>query len=156
MPSTHQPNVLRAAVSVSQMAKMLSLSRSRFYELVAKGVFVPPIYSTTTKRPFFPREMIEVNLRAKVEQIGVLTGEFVLFQERRPVTQIEAPERSSRRRDGRATTLVTGLKSLGLDNVNAAAVERAMSACFPSGTDGQDDATVLRTVYRHLRRSGAA
>lgn len=153
MPSTHQPIVPRAAVSVSQMAKMLGLSRGRFYELIAKNVFLAPIYSISTKRPFFTREMQETNLRVRVEQIGV-NGEFVLFQERRPAPQSETPVRTPRRREGRAAAFVPGLKSLGLENVEAAAVERALAACYPSGTDGQDDGTILRTIFRHIRRSG--
>jgi hypothetical protein len=137
------------------MAKMLGLSRSRFYELIVKGVFVPPVYSLATKKPFFPREIQETNLKVRAEQVG-FNGEFVLFQERRSVPQ-EAPAGApSRRRDGRAAGLVQSLKSLGLDSVDRAAVERALAACYPSGTDGHDDATVLRTIYRHLRRSGTA
>jgi len=153
MPAASQPTVLRAAVSVSQMARMLSLSRGRFYELVAKGVFLPPVYVTGTKRPYFTREMQEANLKVRQDQIGI-NGQFVLFQERRPVPQAEASARSPRRREARAAGFVQGLKSLGIENVDAAAVEQALAACYPQGTDGQDDTTVLRTVFRHLRRSG--
>lgn len=150
MPA-NQP-VVRAAVSVSQMAIMLGMSRSRFYELMTKGVFLPPIYSVTTKRAFFPREIQERNLQVRVEQLGI-NGEFVLFQERRPAPQVEQPARSSRRRDGRAAALVQGLKSLGLETVDASAVERALTVCYPDGTNGTDDATILRAVFRHLRRT---
>jgi hypothetical protein len=135
------------------MARMLGMSRSRFYELMTKGVFLMPIYSISTKRGFFPREMQERNLQVRVEQIGV-NGEFVLFQERRPGPQVEQPARPPRRRDARAATLVQGLKSLGIETADAAAVERALTACYPSGTNGNDETTILRTIFRHLRRSG--
>ena len=151
MPTNQQ--VVRAAVSVSQMARMLSMSRSRFYELMTKGVFLMPIYSVATKRGFFSREMQERNLQVRVEQIGI-NGEFVLFQERRPGPQVEQPARSPRRRDARATALMQGLKSLGLETVDAAAVERALTACYPNGVNGTDETTILRTIFRHLRRSG--
>lgn len=147
------PPVVRAAVSVSQMARMLGLSRSRFYELMTKGVFLTPIYSVTTKQAFFTREMQQCNLQVRVEQIGI-NGEFVLFQERRPTPQGEQPARSSRRREGRVATLVQGLKSLGLETVDAASVERALAACYPNGTDENDETTILRTIFRHLRRTG--
>jgi predicted DNA-binding transcriptional regulator AlpA len=151
MPANQQ--VVRAAVSVSQMAKMLGLSRSRFYELMTKGVFLTPIYSIATKRAFFPREMQERNLQVRVEQLGI-NGEFVLFQERRPAPQVEQSARSPRRRDGRAAALVQGLKSLGIETADAAVVDRALAACYPQGTNGTDETTILRTVFRYLRRSG--
>ena len=154
MPAPNQQsNTVRAAVSVSQMARMLGLSRSRFYDLMTKGVFLPPIYSISTKKAFFLREMQERNLQVRAEQVGV-NGEFVLFQERRPAPQGEQASRSPRRRDGRTTALVQGLKSLGLETVHAAAVERAMTACYPNGVNGTDETTILRTIFRHLRRSG--
>lgn len=156
MPAANQStNLLRAAVSVTQMARMLGLSRSRFYDLVVKGIFLPPVYSVATRQPFFLREMQETNLRVKAEQQGALTGEFVLFHERRRPPQVERQGRA-RRRNEQASGLVQALRSLGLENVDAAAVERAMRTCYPDGTDGQEHAAVLRTVFRHLRRPGGA
>ena len=151
MPANQQ--IVRAAVSVSQMARILGLSRSRFYVLMTKGVFLPPVYSVATKRAHFPRELQERNLQVRVEQIGV-NGEFVLFQERHPAPQGGQSARSSSRQGARVTTLVLGLKSLGLETVNAAVVERALAASYPQGTNGTDETTILRTVFRYLRRSG--
>jgi hypothetical protein len=153
MPTANQSPVLRAAVSVTQMAKMLSMSRSRLYDLVRKGIFAAPVYSLTTKRPFFPRESQELNLKVRAEQQGV-NGEFVLFQERR--APVEPSGRSIGRRNGLASSLLQPLRSLGLDGVDVAAVERALMECFPTGTDGQEDAAVLRSIFRHLRRPGTA
>jgi len=153
MPAVNQSPVLRAAVSVTQMARMVGLSRGHFYALVKKGVFASPIYSIATRRPFFPRESQELNLQVRAEQMGV-NGEYVLFQERHTPAQPSA--RTARRGNGRASALVQPLKSLGLDGVDASAVERALTECFPSGTEGTDDATILRTLFRHLRRSGTA
>ena len=54
------------------------------------------------------------------------------------------------------TDLMENLQALGLPGVTAAAVEKAVGECFPKGTAGQDEHEVLRTIFRHLKRSGTA
>jgi hypothetical protein len=41
--------------SVTAMAGQVGLSRARFYELMAEGVFPQPLYSLRKKRPFYTR-----------------------------------------------------------------------------------------------------
>ena len=47
----------KEAVSITEMARMVGLSRARFYELVAQGVFVPPVHSISNKRPYYNPEL---------------------------------------------------------------------------------------------------
>jgi len=47
----------KAAVSVSEMARIVGLSRSRFYGLVNEGVFPPPVYDLRTRRPFYDLDL---------------------------------------------------------------------------------------------------
>jgi len=146
---------LKAAVSVSQMAKMLSLSRSRLYELIEQNIFYPPVYSVADRRPFFPRDLQEANLRIRVDQIGA-NGQFVIFYERQPRQQTQSTTVStstSRRQSNVTSSLMQSLRSLGMTDTTRPQIEQALTECFPSGTAGMDDSTVLRTVYRHLRRS---
>jgi len=154
-------NTTRAAVSVSQMATMLSLSRSRLYELIERGIFYPPVYSITNRRPFFPLEAQEANLRIRTDQIGA-NGQFVIFYEHRPRQYRRQPHTATaNRRQGNAaprqinvtSSLISGLRSLGMADVNVAQVGQALAECFPAGAEETDDSTVLRTVYRYLRRS---
>ncbi len=156
MPSNGQSSTeLRAAVSVVQMAQMLDMSRGHFYSLTAKGVFLQPVYSVVSRKPFFTREMQIINLRVRAEQIGV-NGDFVLFQTKRSPSERGVTTRPSRRKNNQSSAIVQGLRSLGLENVSAAAVERAMKACFPNGPAGNDEGSVLRSIFRHLRRQGTA
>ena len=157
-------NTTRAAVSVSQMAKMLELSRGRLYELIDKGVFYPPVYGITNRRPFFPQDTQEANLRVRADQIGA-NGQFVLFYEHRPRQYRRQPHSTTaNRRQGNAaprqnnvtSSLMSGLRSLGMADVNVAQVGQALAECYPNGTEEADDSTVLRTVYRHLRRARTA
>ena len=143
---------LKAAVSVSEMARMVSLSRARFYDLVQRGVFVSPIYSLANRRPFFTSDMQAENLMARQTGVGC-NGEYVLFYERQPSSASSpAPSRRPVRQD--QSDLIERLKALGLPNVTTGQAEEALATNFPNGTTGVDEMTVLRTVYRHLRRLG--
>jgi hypothetical protein len=72
----------KAVVSVAEMARMCSLSRARFYQLVESGVFPLPLYRIDTKRPFFTQEMQEICLGVRRKNSGV-NGRPVLFYARR-------------------------------------------------------------------------
>ena len=95
--------------------------------------------------------MVEDIIKARETGIGV-NGEFVLFYERQPTgtrTEDKKPKADH-------MALVEGLSLLGLTSVTTEQVEAAIAACFPQGTSGQDEASLLRTVFRHLKRAGTA
>jgi len=48
--------LLKAAVTVAEMARMVGLSRARFYQLQKAGVFPAPKYDDVKKRPFYDQE----------------------------------------------------------------------------------------------------
>lgn len=64
-------------LSVTQMARLLNLSRSRLYQLVSENIFLPPIYNDS-KRPYFTSDMAIKNLEAKKNNVGI-NGKVVLF-----------------------------------------------------------------------------
>lgn len=140
----------KAAVSVSAMCRQLRMSRSQFYWHVKRGTFHAPLYLPSNQRPYFTAAMVEDNLRARASGVTV-TGVYVLFYERLPAAA--KAEGKMPRADHSA--LVEGLKASGLERVTAEQAGAAVAACFPHGTNGHDDSTVLTTVYRHLKRSGA-
>ena len=61
----------KTVVSVADMARMLSLSRARFYQLVNEGIFPYPIYSVHTRRPYFSEEMQQVCLDVRKRNCGI-------------------------------------------------------------------------------------
>ena len=133
---------LKAAMSVSCQCRLLKMSRSQFYWHVKRGTFHAPLQLPLTKRPYFTASLVEDNLKARETGVGV-NGEYVIFYERQP-TRTQADHSS----------LLEGLRTLGLGSVTNDQLEAALQACFPKGTSGQDEAAVLRTVFRHLKRSG--
>ena len=140
-------NPLKAAVSVSEVCRQLGMSRSQFYLHVSRGTFHSPLRLPSNQRPYFTASMVEDIVKARETGVGV-NGEYVLFYERQTAVKSETKhDRSS---------LIEGLKNLGLVGVTSAQVDAAMSFCFPDGNHSHDESNVLRTVFRHLKRSGCA
>lgn len=144
---------LKAVVSISDLARTLGLSRSHFHSLMKSGVMPSPVYCTTTRRPLFTRELQEAALLVRATNIGV-DGRYVCFYAAR---QKDVPQTPSARRQPRTVErhpeLMSGLRSLGISDINDGQVTAALSACFPAGTQGTDEGQVLRSVWHHLRRS---
>lgn len=159
MPVNNSTNQrLKAVVSVSEMARLIGLSRARFYDLVWDGVFLPPIYSLRTRRPYYTTRMQEQNLAVRQSNIGV-DGEYVMFYEQsaesssRTTTRRLGHRRSTSSTSGHMDDLCRRLITLGLTTTTEQ-VQRAVLECYPNGTDSEDESEVLRTVYRHLRCQG--
>jgi hypothetical protein len=137
----------KAIVTVSEMARMVGLSRARFYELVRGGVFPAPSYQAG--RPVYTAEMQEVRLEVRKGHKGV-NGEPVLFYaRRRPVH----PTRTQAPRNKDVATLLEGLNALGLTTATAAQVEKVTTELFPNGTTGLDQGEVLKRVFLHLKQT---
>lgn len=141
----------KAAISVSEMCLMLEISRSHFHWHVERGTFHAPIYLVRNKRPFFTAEMADENVRAKETGISV-NGDYVIFYTKRtPSENGGATKKTASQKLQKE--LLRGLRSLGLNNATDQQVNAALAVCFPQGTDGHDETEVLRTVFRHIKRS---
>jgi hypothetical protein len=144
----------KAVVTVSEMARMVGLSRGRLYQLQQAGVFPLPVYDVASRRPVYPQELQEVCLEVRRRNVGV-NGRPVLFYARRaPTGPAPARPRKAKPRpaqDGHAD-LLDALHGLGLASVTAAQVVAALKEAFPQGTTGVDDAEVVRAVFLLLRR----
>ena len=162
MPNRSPPeNRLKAAVSVSEMARMCLLSRSHFNLLIKTGVMPQPTYSLANRRPLYDAEHQQICLRVRETNIGD-NGRYVVFYDRRHISApaAVAPSRSNRRATPPQVAtqiethaeLIEGLRALGLTDVTTAQVDAALRDCYPAGHDGIDEGTVLRELWRHLRR----
>ncbi len=142
---------LKAAVSVSAMCRLFRppMSRSQLYWHIKRGTFHAPLYLASNNRPYFTASMVEDNVRARETGIGV-NGEYVLFYERLAT----GPKAEGTKPKSDHAGLLDGLKASGLKTVTREQVEAAMAACYPNGTSGQNENSVLTVVFRHLKRSG--
>jgi hypothetical protein len=144
----------KAVVTVSEMARMVGLSRARFYELVEAGVFPTPVYDVTTRRPMYVEELQKTCLEVRRRNCGV-NGKPVLFYARghRAVTPAVKPSKSPVAKPKPAanhTDLIDGLSALGLTTTTAQ-VGEAVAALYPAGVNGTDRGQVLRAVFLHLK-----
>jgi hypothetical protein len=159
MARSINPSVVKGAISVTEMAAMLGLSRGHLHALIRQGVFPCPLYCITTRRPFFVAEQQQQCLQIRATNIGA-NGRFVLFYGPRSDDGSQPHTRRSRRNGTPPATpqtvLVEGLKALGLTAVSEQQVASALSACYPGGVGGVEQGEILRTLWRHIRSSNAA
>jgi len=143
----------KAVVTVSAMARMVGLSRARFYQLEKAGIFPPPLYDVTTRRPIYVEEMQRVCLEVRRRNCGV-NGKPILFYARRlPLTaQPSKPRKAKVPRNDQHAELIDSLHALGLAGVTAAQVSAVMKELYGAGTAGVAEAEVVRSVFLNLKR----
>ncbi len=143
----------KAVVTVSEMARMVGLSRARFYQLIGTA-FPWPVYSVATRRPLYVEELQKVCLEVRRRNCGI-DGRPVLFYSRRSggVTAIaRSKQKQQRPADDHLASVIEGIRSLGLTSANRQQVDAAIAHLYPNGVDGLDQPEVLRAVFVHLMR----
>jgi hypothetical protein len=140
----------KAAVTVAQMARMCSLSRSRFYQLI--GSAFPEPSRDDRGRPFYDAEQQAICLEVRRRNYGI-DGRPILFYAPRhcsPVAKRKPKPKTNS--TSRYPEIVDGVRALGLTTVTAAEVEAVVKRLFPSGTDGVDPGEVIRSVFLSIKR----
>ena len=136
-------------VSINQMCSLMSISRSRYYQILDQGLIHPPVYSDS-KRPYFTRELALMNLEVKKNNVGA-NGKICIFYNCAPSTS-SAKKKSKKKEQKSKTTdkhtdLIEGLSCLGLDGISNCQVENALKKCFPNGTENVEEGEILRQIY---------
>jgi hypothetical protein len=146
----------KAVVSVSEMARMCGLSRARFYQLQKAGVFPAPTYQAG--RPVYTEDQQQVCLEVRRRNRGIDGRAVLFYARRRPIAPAKRTPRAIKPtpKNKDVAALVDGLNALGLTTATAAQVVEVTKELFPQGTDGLDQAEVLRAVFLHLKRRNSA
>jgi len=146
----------KAVVTVTEMARMVGLSRARFYQLVEAGVFPFPVYDVRTRRPVFTEDQQEACLEVRRRNRGI-NGHAVLFYAK--ASGQAKPVSKARPKPTTKTTeygdVFDGLRALGLAAVTSPQVGTAIKQLFPAGLDGADRGEVIRVVFLHLKRQNS-
>jgi hypothetical protein len=149
----------KAAVTVSEMARMVGLSRARFYQLVRSGTFPQPDREPNTGRPRYSEEGQRICLDVRRRNCGV-DGRPVLFYARAHApTAPTKPPRATGTKPAKAIAhadLLNGLVALGLALPTVDQVDAAIKTLYPTGTDNVDRGDVLREVFLFLKRQNTA
>ena len=138
----------KEAVSVAEMARMVGLSRARFYQLLGSA-FPWPLYDVETRRPFYDEEAQTLCLEVRRRNCGI-DGRPIMFYCR------HAPKAAPKKRNVQKVNveLLDGLKSLGLV-VTWPQVDAAIKMLFPRGVEHVDQGEVVRSVFIHLKAKGS-
>jgi hypothetical protein len=144
---------VKAAISVSEMCEMCSISRSRWYEMVASGVFPKPVQLPSMKRPVYDRNLQEKCLEIRATGIG-MNGVPVLFN-RKAKKGEQAKQKTQRQPKDQSCDLIVeaildGVKRLGLTTTPQAVCD-AVAVNYPFGVAGVDLGDVVRKVFLHLQ-----
>jgi hypothetical protein len=141
------------ALSVSEMARSVGLSRARFYQLQG-AAFPLPVYDLRTRRPYYTEAQQQVCLEVRRKNCGI-DGRPVLFYASRLVSGGRKPKPPKAKLDPKSkdvSALVDGLNALGYSSATAAQVEQTTKQLFPNGTGDIEQREVLRAVFLHLKR----
>ena len=152
--NTYIPPIL----SMTQMARLLNLSRSRFYQLINEEILLPPIYTLDSKRPFYTEEMARRNLEVRRSNVGI-NGQIIIFYAGRNKTTNTTPRKttvkekpSKQSPPDHHADLIDALTGLGIENITGSLVDVAITKCYPDGVENVDPDERLRTIFRHLKR----
>ena len=150
MSSRKQEN-LKAVCSVSEMARMLSLSRSRFYKLQEQGVFPRPLYDIATKRPFYPQNLQRRCLKIRNTGIGDNRRRILFYRRRKrctPTSKTPVPQRYQ--------VMVKALRQLGF-KATLKQLKAALKDLYPRGlpVPNNDDVVIGKLIgywHQHMSR----
>lgn len=107
--------VTKSAVSVTDMARMVGLSRARFYQLVKRGTFPSSDQDQLTSRPCYLEEKQRQILEARRRNCGV-DGKPILFYSRRRDLGSAKTQRppKTQPKNNQFTELLDGLAALNV------------------------------------------
>lgn len=143
--------------TMTEMAKSLNLSRTRFHALVKDGYFPQPKRADNSSRPYFDNELQDLCFEVKRTRKGV-NGKVIVFQ-RKPGEEkslsshkvLTKPPKEKQKMSEKLKTLMTSLKDFGLD-VDREKVEQAVAALYPEGIDSVPMEEVVRAVFVELAK----
>ena len=152
--SRQQQDEPSAGVSISDMARIVGLSRQRFHQLMKAGVFPQPLRDEATGRPYYDEPGQVQCLEVRRRNCGV-NGKVILFYARRQPVDVSGPRPKAARPapTERHADVLDGVKALGLTQATTAQINEAIKQMFPTGTAGVDLGEVIRAVFLHLRQN---
>jgi hypothetical protein len=135
---------LKAVCSVLEMAQLLGLSRSRFYQLLKQGVFPLPLYDIDTKRPFYPQHLQKRCLKIRNTGIGDNRRRILFYTQRKkgsPAPKHPVPQRYQ--------VLIKVLSQMAI-KTTPKKLEFALKNIYPEGLPQNiDDGLVIRDLIRY-------
>jgi hypothetical protein len=142
---------------VSELSKALKLSRGRFYQLIERGAFPPPIYDLKTRRPYYTLELQQVCHEVRQTNIGHDGRPILFYTPRRKKEHLESPAfPAEKRKKGTSNPhyqeLADALTNMGIQSLSPQQIQEALTVLFPGqNVNTLDHGLVIRQLFRHFR-----
>lgn len=146
--SNKKMSITKQIVSITEIARMLNMSRARFYQLLDMGFFPKPLHDQRSKRPYYDLALQQKCLEARQSGIGV-DGSFMLFYSPRKKENISGI-RKTKNVDPQIEELTDTLQSMGLD-INAKQVQQGLIEIYPDGIGEEEQGLVVRELFRYFK-----
>src|SRR5208283_2975707 len=106
--------VSKSVVSITEMARMVGLSRARFYQLVRRGTFPPADKDAVSNRPCYSEEKQRQILEARRRNCGVDGKAILFYSRRRDLGQTKAPAQPTKPKEkkNKYADVIAGLGAL--------------------------------------------
>jgi hypothetical protein len=140
--------VLKPIISVTEMAKILNLSRARFYQLLVQGIFPQPIYDIRTHRPLYDARLQVACLGVRETGIGA-NNQYILFYSPRKKETKARISKPTKKINALHAEFAETLNSMGL-SCSAKNVSTAISELYPDGVGDVDHGVVIRDLFRFM------
>jgi hypothetical protein len=148
-----EPTVTKHVVSISEMARMVGLSKTRFYQLIRSGAFPEPERDPDTKKPFYGADSQRAILGVRQHNCGINGTPILFYARRRDVGTTRVAKPKTSRKSTAPNThadLMAGLSELGV-NASLQDVLPIIQELYPSGTDGTPAGEVIKKVFLKIR-----
>jgi hypothetical protein len=145
-----QNGELKEVYSVTELAAILGLSRTRLYQLKREGVFPLPVYCPYTRRPFYTVDLVKQCL--KIRQTGRgFNGRSIIFYRRLKKNGEQQIQNEDERREQFYIDVMRFLKiNLG-ENLTNSETKRLVSALYPNGlTEYKVNDKVANALIQYL------
>lgn len=141
----------RSAVSVTEMAREVGLSRSRFYQLI--GSTFPEPSRDKSGRPYYTLEQQQVCLEVRHRHCGVDGQPILFYTPRKGAKTPSKPQTRPRQVPVHPyDAILAGVQALGLTTATGAQVSQFVQQLYPNGVLGSDPGEVVKAVFLAIRR----
>ena len=141
-------SITKQIVSMTEISKMLQLSRARFYQLLQSGFFPKPKYDSRSKRPYYDLALQQKCLECRQSGIGIDNSYMLFYSSRKKET---VSHLAKKKIDPVIKELTETLETMGLD-ITVKQVQRAISELYHEGVGDQDQGVVVRELFRHFKQ----
>jgi len=138
--------------TVSQMARKLQLSRSRFYQLI--GTAFPEPSRDDRGRPYYNSEQQDICFDVRKRNCGI-DGRPILFYAPRGSAPSPTRKRKPKKPTGQYQEVLEGVQGLGLANATSDQIESVIQQEFPTGIVNASLGEVIRKVFLSINRQNS-